>query len=208
MNNITNNLPLKKSELISIKECFAPVPRVYQRGEIITICSPEDDKIGIITSGTAYLSTINEEDQRRILDYYLEGEIFGKHFLPDAENKLFYIYAKTKCSVEFIQYEKILNRCQNNCEQHNELVNRLIMSSSRKALIHIDILSQRTLRSKILSYFEYLKIQENSSTFTLPLPLSDLADYLAADRSAMMRELKNLNDEKIIISQKRKITML
>ena len=45
-------------------------------------------------------------------------------------------------------------------------------------------------------------------TFYLPLPLSDLADYLSVDRSAMMREIKKMNEENIIISEKRKITVI
>ena len=51
-------------------------------------------------------------------------------------------------------------------------------------------------------------MQNNSNAFTLPMPFSDLADYLAVDRSAMMRELKKLNDEKIIKTTIRKITLL
>lgn len=208
MNEFLIESRLSNAEIIGIKECFAPVSREYGRGEVITICSPEDDTIGIITSGTAYLSTINTEEQRRILDYYQKGCVFGKHFLPDTEDKLFYIMAKTKCSVDFIKYKKFITCCHNNCAKHVAIIDHLIMVTARKSLIHIDILGQRTLRSKLMSFFEYLKEQDGSNTFYLPLPLSDLADYLAVDRSAMMREIKKLNDEKIIISEKGKITLL
>ena len=67
---------LTNTDLIGLKECFAPTEREYERGEIITICSPEDDTIGIIKSGIAYLSTINSEEQRRIIDYYMRGNAF------------------------------------------------------------------------------------------------------------------------------------
>ena len=40
------------------------------------------------------------------------------------------------------------------------------------------------------------------------MSLSNLADYLCVDRSAMMRELKKLNDEKIILSEKKTVTIL
>ena len=58
-----------------------------------------------------------------------------------------------------------------------------------------------------MTFFEYIKKEKGKNTFTLPLPLSDLADYLSVDRSAMMREIKKLNEEKIIVSDKRKITV-
>lgn len=201
------DLRLTNAEIIGLNECFAPVTREYKKGEIITICSPDDDTIGIIKSGTAYLSTINSEEQRRIIDYYQKGNIFGKHFLPETDEKLFYVLAKTKCTVDFIKYKKLITCCEKNCSKHIALIDSVIMMTARKAMIHIDVLGQRTLRTKLLSFFEYLKIEEKNNTFVLPLPFSDLADYLAVDRSALMRELKKLNEEKVIVSDKRKITL-
>jgi CRP-like cAMP-binding protein len=45
-------------------------------------------------------------------------------------------------------------------------------------------------------------------TITLPFNLKDLADYLAINRSAMFRELRNLKDERIISVNGRRITLL
>ena len=59
-----------------------------------------------------------------------------------------------------------------------------------------------------MSFFEYIESEEKSRSFTIPLPFSDLADYLGVDRSAMMREIKKLNEENIILTDKRKITLL
>ncbi len=202
------NSRLTKSDLIGLNECFSPVERTYERGKIITICSSENNEIGIITSGTACLSTVNTEDQRRILDFYMPGDIFGMHFIPDNENKAFYIIAKTKCIVKLINYQKFISCCENHCEKHTKVIDSLIMSSTKRHLMHIDILSQRSLRSKIMSLFQYLSAEKGKNAFTLPLPLSDLADYLAVDRSAMMREIKKLNEEGVIKSEKRKITLL
>ncbi len=197
----------EKSGFISLPGCFTPVEREYTAGEVITICSPENDTIGIIKSGMAYLTTINTADQRRIVDYYEKGNVFGKHFLPDTEDKLFYVLAKTNCKVAFVKYQKFITCCEKCCNEHVALIDRLVMSTARKSLVHVDVLCQRTLRSKLMSYFEYLKIEKNSQSFTLPLPLTDLADYLAVDRSAMMREIKKLNEENIIKSDKRKVVM-
>lgn len=208
MNDMSIDSRLTNVELIGLNECFSPVERVYERGEIITICSPENDIIGIIKSGIAYLSTINSEEQRRIIDYYMRGNAFGKHFLPDTEEKLFYVYAKTKCTLDFIKYKKLITCCEKNCSKHVMLINQIMMTTARKSLAHVDILCQRTLRSKLMSFFEYLESEEKSRSFTLPLPFSDLADYLGVDRSAMMREIKKLNEEKIISTDKRRITLL
>lgn len=208
MFDFPTDLRLTNAEIIELNECFAPVTREYRKGEIITICSPDDDTIGIIKSGIAYLLTTNSNEQRRIIDYYEKDNAFGKHFLPNTEEKLFYVIAKTKCTVDFIRYEKLITRCEKNCAKHIIVLNHIIMSTAKKSLIHIDILGQRTLKSKLMSFFEYLKAENMSNTFTLPLPFSDLADYLGVDRSALMREIKKLNDGKIVLTERKSITLM
>ena len=49
--------------------------------------------------------------------------------------------------------------------------------------------------------------QTGSESFLLPFSLSTLADYIATDRSAMMRELKRLRTEGVIQSSGRQITL-
>ncbi len=208
MNEFSTYSSQIKSALIGLNECFAPVIRTYERGEVITICSSENDIIGIVLNGVAYLSINNTEEQRRILDCYQEGDAFGLHLIPEHENKAFCIIAKTKCTVSFVPYKKFVNCCEKHCEKHVKILDSFIMSSIKRNIMHADIMAQRTLRSKLMSYFEYIKTESGRDTFTLPLPLTDLADYLAVDRTAMMREIRKLNDEQIIRSEKQTVTLL
>ena len=48
----------------------------------------------------------------------------------------------------------------------------------------------------------------SKNSFRLPFSLSMLADYIATDRSAMMRELKKLKDEGFLTSDGRQIRLL
>ena len=176
---------LKKSDFIGINECFKPIEREYKRGEIITTYSPENDTICIIKEGTVYLTTDNAENQRRIISFYEKGDIIVTCIVPESDNRIFYLSAKTNCKIDFVKYSKFTTCCEKHC-----------------------ILCQQTLRSKLLTFFEYIKTEKGKNTFYLPLPLSDLADYLSVDRSAMMREIKKMNEENIIISEKRKITVI
>ena len=68
--------------------------------------------------------------------------------------------------------------------------------------------------SEILSAFlafaepySYL-IHYNGNTFDLPFSISALADYICSDRSAMMREMKNMRQNGLIDADGRKITLL
>ena len=71
----------------------------------------------------------------------------------------------------------------------------------------IELLTKRTIREKLLTYFSILSNRNLSKTFLLPFSLTDLADYLNVDRSAMMRELKSLKEEGFIKKSRNKITL-
>ena len=62
----------------------------------------------------------------------------------------------------------------------------------------IQLLTKKTIREKLLDYFKMTSRKKNSKSFKLDMSLSDLADYLSTDRSALMRELKHLKEDKII----------
>jgi len=72
----------------------------------------------------------------------------------------------------------------------------------------IRILEKKTIRERLLEYFELQYKYTMQRTITLPFNLKDLADYLAINRSAMFRELRNLKDERIISVNGRRITLL
>ena len=72
----------------------------------------------------------------------------------------------------------------------------------------IEVLNKRSIRDKLLEFFHMLEKEQSSSTIHLPFNYTVLADYIAVDRSAMMREIKNLKDEEIIKTDNRIITII
>ena len=72
----------------------------------------------------------------------------------------------------------------------------------------IELLTKKNILDKLLSYFDIISRNRLSKKFTLPFTLTDLADYLSVDRSAMMRELSHLKEEGFIDKKGKKITLL
>ncbi|MBQ8209753.1 MAG: Crp/Fnr family transcriptional regulator [Clostridia bacterium] len=169
--------------------------------------SDKDRNLGLVDSGTAYLIRIDIDGNRSIIDYYESGDVFGKMLAPESEIDAYYILAKEKCRISFFNYDKLLSKCKNNCIKHTVLLNNLLMLTLKKAQMHIDILSQRTTRQKLITYFDYQRNKNLSDTFTLPLSLSDLSDYLSIDRSAMMREIRNLKEDNLISADGNRFTL-
>ena len=83
------------------------------------------------------------------------------------------------------------------------MANKLVKRNER-----IELLTTRSIRNKLLNYFELQAKKNNSKSFNLMYSYTDLADYLSVDRSAMMRELKNLKEDKLITDTNKKITIL
>ena len=72
----------------------------------------------------------------------------------------------------------------------------------------IQILTKKTIRNKLLAYFEMMRKKNNSINIYLPFNFIDLAAYIAVDRSAMSRELGILKEEGFIKITGKRITLL
>ena len=75
-------------------------------------------------------------------------------------------------------------------------------------IVRIEVLACRSIREKLLCFFEQLADEHGSRTFPLPFSLSMLADYISADRSAMMREMRKMREEDLISTEGRSVTLL
>ena len=72
----------------------------------------------------------------------------------------------------------------------------------------IELLTKRSIRDKLIGYFTLISSKNLNKSFTLPFSLTDLADYISVDRSAMMREMKSLKEEGFIEKNGNRITLL
>ncbi len=195
----------EKAELI---EQINAKEKLYEKGRRIFTLTSESDETGILIQGLAYLVSINNYGEENILEYYSPGNIFGSYFSPDTNVNLYAITAKKDCNILVFKNTNIVSNVNSVNKYHIKFINNVITSASRKSQIHIDILSQRTIRKKLLTYLSYLSENEGTRTLTLPIPLSDLADYICVDRSAMMREIRKMNNESIITSKGKVISIL
>ncbi len=204
MNNMEVIQGVTDSHIKLLIERFQLKIKSYNKQELIANSSNDPNMIGIMISGMAYLTTINLDYQKRILDYYEANDIFLNSTMLSLWNTSCGIYAKTRCAVIFLDYRELL---ADNSDALMHIQKEILVNSTKKTVQHIEILSQLTLRNKLISYFDFCKRKYNASSFVLPLSFSDLAEYLAVDRSAMMREIGRMKEENIIHTTRRNITL-
>ena len=192
--------------------CFGAYERRFTAGQTILVCGEQQEMIGVLLSGSAELVRLHPDGSRTVLETMDEGSVFGEElaFTGFCDGSAV-IACREDCRILFMRYDQITKRCENACDCHSQVVTNLFRLLSRKSLHlsqRIEVLSCRSIREKLLCYFDQLARREKSETVTLPFSLSALAEYISADRSAMMRELKKLKEEGVVQTENRRVTIL
>jgi len=183
----------------------------FAKGETVTTYIEKRSQICIIVSGEVDLIRYDFNGNKTIIGHFVDNDIFGEIFYPANTNNELFAVARKNTEVLFYNYGSLSSKCKKNCDFHKELTNslgQLFLDKIVELNLRIELLTTKSTREKILSYFRILSKGTLRRTFTLPYTYTDLADFLSVDRSAMMRELKLLIDEGFIEKHGSKITLL
>lgn len=169
----------------------------------------KDHIIGIIISGNAKIVYTDYNGNKLVIEELYEDDIFGSN-LSYLYNKEYEMIASEDTRVLVFDYDFIIKSKLNTDYFNTFLKNIMIIFNDkiRKKNDRLQIISKKTIRDKLLEYFDIESSLHGSSIIYLTISFSELADFLAIDRSAMHRELKNLKDEGIIEVKGKKITLL
>lgn len=186
--------------------------KTFEKNEIITTYIVNRNQVCIVLEGCADLMRYDFNGNQTIVEKFNKFDVFGEIFYKINTNNELFVIAKEKSKILLFNYDIFEKKCKKNCKMHEELLiglPNLVLAKVSDLNLRIELLSKKTIRDKLISYFRILSEKNFSKTFILPFSLTDLADYLSVDRSAMMRELKSLKNEGFIKkSDKNKITLL
>ena len=191
--------------------CHKVQKKTFAKNEVITTYIQKRNQFCILVDGNADLVRYDLNGNRTIVEHLSKNDIFGEVFYPVTINNELLVEARGKCKVLIYTYNDIHTKCRNNCKFHQKLseyLPELILSKVTDLNMRVELLTKRSTRDKLLGYFSLLSTRTLSKTFSLPFSLTDLADYLSVDRSAMMREMKLLKDDNLIEKNGNKITLL
>lgn len=170
----------------------------------------KENIIGIILEGKAQIIRTDYNGNRTIIEELNEESIFGSTISSLYSDECEMI-AKDNTKVMIIDYDLIIEKDNNNYTYYNQFIKNLLEITTEiidDKNERIEILTKKTIRNKLLEYFNIYRKKHGSNNIYLPFSFTDLADYLAVDRSAMSRELKYLKEEGFIETKGRKITLL
>ncbi len=206
MNNLFNNITNANKE--KILKSLEGNTLHFKKNNTILSNVKQDNIIGIILEGYIQIVKTDYNGNRTIIEDLYDNDIFSSK-MSNISNNEYSVITKEDTKLIIIYFNEILNNNLNTSYYNQFLKNLLYIMSDKMTNINnrIEILSNKTIRNKLLAYFKLMSKKNNSKIIYLPYTFIDLADYLGVDRSAMYRELKNLKEEGLITVTNKKIIL-
>lgn len=182
-------------------------PHNYHRDEIIYSQGAKVNRCGIVHSGLVKSELIHTEGTSSLAYYYAKGEVFAfEGALSGKTTSPTEISAEgTNTCVIFFDIHKIFA-----CSFHIQIIKglmELLANDDIKKLYRLEILSKKTIRERLLTYFKIMCSQGNDNSFTLTMSRQQLSSYLCVNRSALSNEINNMKREGIIDFTNKKYTI-
>ncbi len=203
---------ITEEELKQLFTCLRARNHEFSAGEEVYSFGGVKSILGVVTQGKVVIKKIDRNGNVTILDHIQKSGVISNVFaFSQTDGNYVSAYAVENTKVLFFDYNNVFKRCQKACEHHSLFVENLfniVIEKSKTLSQRVEILSNKTIREKILSYLSIALKNTTKNEITLPMSLTSFAEFLCVDRSAMMRELKKLSDSGIIKTDKRIITVL
>ena len=166
---------------------------VYKKDQTILSTLKNENIIGIILYGYLQIIKTDYNGNVTIIEKLEDNSIFGSMF-SNISNQEYQIITKEETKLIIIDYDQILLQANNSPYYYQFIQNllKLISTKINEKNERIEILTEKTIRNKLLKYFQIITKRNGSRTIYLPFTYTELAEYLSVDRSALMREIKNL----------------
>ena len=193
---------IHEEDLLKMLDCLGGYEKKFHKNEMIILEEETIRTIGVVLAGTVHMVKEDIDGNKALLVSIAQGELFGESFACASQlaAKVSFL-AATPCQVLFLPFHKVIHSCTLACTFHHRLIEnmvRLLSEKNQQLMDKAAIVSQRTLREKILAYLRTQSEYQQSRCFTIPLGRVALSEYLCADRSALSRELSQMREDGLI----------
>ncbi len=207
-NKLFNNI--SETDFTSMLSCLNAFEKKYGKNEIVLNEGDSINFVGAVIQGGLKIIKTDYDGNEVILTKVSEGDIFAEVFAcAEIVRSPVSIIATEESAVMFFDYRKIIYSCSSSCKFHQQLITNMLKIVANKTLYlnrRIDIISQKTLREKILAYLQYES--KGLRNFNISLNREELSNFLCADRSALSNELSKMKKDGLIDYHKNEFKFL
>lgn len=182
---------------------FLPIlrPRLcdYRKGDKIASCG-EPVQMGILAKGVVCSKREANGIPAHIVELLEPGALLGiDAFFTRMGTSPNDLIADSKCSVLFFDLPNLLERGWPEInEQLIRNANQTLANRCVQLLYRIEVLSLMRLRDRILTFFHIMRRKQGNDTIHLKMNRQQFAQYLCANRSALYRELNQMQKDGLI----------
>ena len=193
---------ISEKDMLKLKKILRASSQKFLKNVNVLSNVNRDDFIALIDYGSIELIYTDYEGNKTVIEELSSGEVFGT-LTSSIKREGITCITKEDTKITFIEYDQITNNEIFKYDFYILFIKNLIRILTEQLNtrnVRIELLTKRTTRDKLLSYFKYIdeKTGDGSKQISIPLNYTELAEYLAVDRSAMTRELKYMKEEGFI----------
>ena len=193
---------IKDTDILAILKCLNGRVVNFKKNKFIFLAGDTLNSMGLVLSGAVQITNDDIYGNKTILSELKKGSIFGETIAHANLDKIpVSVIASKDSDILMFDYRIIVKKCPKNCVFHNKLIENMLEIIAKKIFMQnekLEILSQRSTREKLLTFFSLQSKAAGSNAFTISFDRQELADYLCVDRSALSRELGKMREEGII----------
>ena len=198
---------LKKSDYTNAFAQLTVTGKQYGDGEAVFLEGDVIDKICIVARGSVRAEKTYRNGETHIIQVFDEGDLFGLKFSMSKTKKSANDYISNGYSSIVFVSNNSIKRSDYAPEIETSLTYRLADDNIKMAK-KIEILVERGLRERILTYLNILTSKSGSNSVSVRMNREQLAQFLCVNRSALSNELNKMKKEGIIDFKKDKFTIL
>lgn len=212
MQEMTLFYGLESDKIEAVLQCLQAKRKWFKKHTTIIAMGEKATKGYVILSGKVELSTFDIEGRKSIIDIRKEGDYFlGNFTFPSDSITRYQVIALKDSEFLVLDLPSIFKIEKSKCCYRNYVTDnllRMMVEDNQFLILKNEILSQKTLRLKLLIYLQFLQRGQRSSCVSIPFNRTELADFLSADRSALSREIGNMVEEKILVVKNNQFKIL
>ena len=198
------------SDFCSMYTCLDCKVQNYKRRDTVFFIDNPIELVGIVLSGRVRILKEDINGNMTMLAEILPGEMFGETFAcAGISHSPVTVIANENSKILFFNFRRIVSVCKSSCSYHSKLLENMLKIIALKNLYlnqKIEILSKKTIRDKLLCFFEFER--KGNNTFTINYNREELAAYIGADRSAMCAELSRMQKDGLVMYNKNNFIIL
>jgi CRP-like cAMP-binding protein len=188
-----------ETELLDLYPALQPVLRRYTKDSVVIDEGDAAGQIGFVASGRIASKKLTDSGRYHILAVHEAGDDVGfDAVFSSYKTSPLTFTAETYCKVLFVSTVCFFDQSSDVSARIMYNANRIMADRCARLLYKIDVLSKRSLRERIMTYFLIMRKKSESDSFSIKMTRQQFAEYLCVNRSALSRELGQMQRDGLI----------